>query len=777
MTKCFPSDRSYGMLIGLLLLLASGTLHAQCNPSDQIPAMDCEWAPFVCLQNACYTSNPYITQSCCFNWCGNSTVIDNPQYFQFVPTSTNVEMHIHVDGCYSGVGLQCAILDACPWDNSNVIDCNPGTPAGGTMVLSASGLVIGQLYWLLIDGTNGAVCNYTIDFVSGIESPGFGGMSLTNGIASPASVCAGFLGVELSASPEVIGAHGYYWVLGWSGDTITSTLPDIQIDIPQNVPSGHYNVCVRAFSGCDTSDMDFCFPIEINKILPVDKAPDTFCMDAFPFMWGSLIIPGPGEYHQHYSSPDGCKFDSNWVVSSFPQNPMGILDTTICESLFWYEGQQYLSSGTYPLNYPGQGANGCDSLAMLHLDFQRIEAFIQVDCLEDSIRLHPNIVQADSGQEMHYTWRLCKADSIWSEAPEFYPDTPGCYSLTLIHGACEDTFQIVLTDTSCHTDCQLTNQDAYCLGDSVFFESTISSSPATSIHWLIDLPVAPWTYYATQDTFAIPYSLPGQYGAYITWNDEFGTHVCEDTFIVIPTDTITICCDTVSCDSCVWVKMEASPGPSAIQWTDGSATFALDDFTSTSISLCPPRGINTHYHFFNPRHTALGCDAIISGEESLNILLPEVPLVSIVKSGDTLCALTEGLAQYLWNDCNGNNVGNTSCILPATSGCYCVVITDMNSCTNMTCTDFIIDAAHTISPEPIKIYPNPFTNDLILRAGDQILSNCQWEIRNILGVQEAQGKLNEDGTIQIGKKIPSGLYLLQVLRGNLPVFSTRLIRE
>ncbi|HZV44648.1 MAG TPA: hypothetical protein VFF90_09215, partial [Saprospiraceae bacterium] len=152
--------------IFLVTLLFTTQLRSQCNPPDQLPTPMCEDAPFVCLVDACYeTLN--IPQTCCNNWCGNNTIINNPQYFLFVPTAPNVQINIHVDDCTNGTGLQCAILDACPWDNSNVVDCNPGTNPGGTMVLQAFGLIVGQPYWLMIDGSNGATCNYTITFAEG----------------------------------------------------------------------------------------------------------------------------------------------------------------------------------------------------------------------------------------------------------------------------------------------------------------------------------------------------------------------------------------------------------------------------------------------------------------------------------------------------------------------------------------------------------------------------------------------------------------------------------
>lgn len=74
--------------------------------------------------------------------CGANTAINNPQYFAFIVLSTDVLIHISVDSCDLGVGLQSALINACPWENSDVLDCDPGSPPGGVMELEASGLTI-----------------------------------------------------------------------------------------------------------------------------------------------------------------------------------------------------------------------------------------------------------------------------------------------------------------------------------------------------------------------------------------------------------------------------------------------------------------------------------------------------------------------------------------------------------------------------------------------------------------------------------------------------------
>jgi hypothetical protein len=313
------SPKLYFVVRGFLFLFLCFTVKnglSQCNPPDQLPTITCELAPLICLENACYETlnNPL---NCCNGWCGTNTAIHNPEYFQFLVTDPNVQISIHVDGCNSGNGLQSAILDACPWDNSNVVDCDPGTPPGGTMVLNGN-LIPGNTYWLVIDGSAGATCEYTITETQGIYSPGLEG-ELTSGEAIPSSVCQGYNSLTLVVDPPLANAHGYYWVLEWLNDTITSTLTTTTVEVPEDVEPGTYEICVRAFSGCDTSDTELCFEVEFYEIPPEEKDPAIFCPEEFPFNWHNVSIGGEGEYMVSFEDADGCIFDSLWTVESYPE--------------------------------------------------------------------------------------------------------------------------------------------------------------------------------------------------------------------------------------------------------------------------------------------------------------------------------------------------------------------------------------------------------------------------------------------------------------------------
>ncbi|MBK9984582.1 MAG: hypothetical protein IPP15_19835 [Saprospiraceae bacterium] len=122
-------------LLFFCFLSVFSEIKSQCNPPDQVPTVTCDSAPMFCLVDYCAASLN-VPQVCCINFCGSNTIVNNPQYFQFIPTAADVEIDIHVDNCSSGNGLQSAIVSRCNWSPCpggsvpcpDVLACNPGAP-------------------------------------------------------------------------------------------------------------------------------------------------------------------------------------------------------------------------------------------------------------------------------------------------------------------------------------------------------------------------------------------------------------------------------------------------------------------------------------------------------------------------------------------------------------------------------------------------------------------------------------------------------------------------
>ncbi len=394
------------LLVFILFLFSIAEIKGQCNAEEG--GATCQEAPLVCLNNLCDATEINQPDGAYSGWCGNNTAIHNPQYFAFIATAAQVQFTVLVGTCTGGQNaIQAAILGSCPWTGADeILDCANNIPSGQTFILEAMNLVIGQTYYLVFDGSAGAQCDYTIEMAIGVFEPQLENDLESVSVDPDEPVCQGYNGMVLNAEPEVIGAHGYWWIPEWAPlDTIETTDPEVTIDIPTDLDPGVYEICVQAFSGCDIGDEIPCIQIEVFEIPDEVKPPETFCPEEFPFSWGSVNISGPNEYFQNYITSEGCSFDSSWVVEEYPEVPLGILDTLHCEETLFYEGQFYDDAGTYEIDYPGMGLNGCDSTAELNVTLAAIDAFIDISCENGEFALTVLVQELiPSNADIEYQW-------------------------------------------------------------------------------------------------------------------------------------------------------------------------------------------------------------------------------------------------------------------------------------------------------------------------------------------------------------------------------------
>ena len=100
-------------------------------------------------------------------FCGS---IENNQWYSFVATATTATFSFNGITCTNGWGIQAQVFSVttsgapCPTCTSfsSMGTCyNPATTTSGSTV--ASGLTIGQTYYLMIDGNGGDICNFTLN--------------------------------------------------------------------------------------------------------------------------------------------------------------------------------------------------------------------------------------------------------------------------------------------------------------------------------------------------------------------------------------------------------------------------------------------------------------------------------------------------------------------------------------------------------------------------------------------------------------------------------------
>ncbi|MCC6459685.1 MAG: gliding motility-associated C-terminal domain-containing protein [Saprospiraceae bacterium] len=252
--------KSFYLFLAIFLLAGARHLSAQCPPPGfPQPGNTCNTAPVLCenLDGYCATINNNNTSQNfpgCPGW-----QLNNDEWFAFYAGSTSITIVVTPSNCSPGgqQGLQGGIYAACgpPWVAMDLqCSCteNPFT-------LSANNFVIGQIYYFVLDGCGGNVCNYSIDVVSGstVGAP----PADPGAVSGPVMPCAG---TSSSYSiPPALGATIYNWTLNpASAGTVTGSGPNIGINW-SNTASGPVQLCVTVANACYPNLTPSCYDITV----------------------------------------------------------------------------------------------------------------------------------------------------------------------------------------------------------------------------------------------------------------------------------------------------------------------------------------------------------------------------------------------------------------------------------------------------------------------------------------------------------------------------------
>lgn len=175
MTACVTAGVTYYLILG-------GWSTPTCNPYSNLTIS----APNSVITNNDFCLTPQPITSGIGNMAGNTTTytvdspgnvgsvfcgsIENNQWYSFVATSTSATFSFNGITCTNGWGIQAQVFSVttsglpCPTCNSftSMGTCyNPATTTAGST--TATGLTIGQTYYLMIDGNGGDICNFTLN--------------------------------------------------------------------------------------------------------------------------------------------------------------------------------------------------------------------------------------------------------------------------------------------------------------------------------------------------------------------------------------------------------------------------------------------------------------------------------------------------------------------------------------------------------------------------------------------------------------------------------------
>jgi gliding motility-associated-like protein len=278
------------------------------------------------------------------SWC---TTIENNHWYAFVADAPTVNFEIECTSCPGGgTGVQAAVLETADCANFNFVSpCYGNINAGSSQLVTGTGLVPGQVYYLMIDGQAGAGCNYSING----SSNNVGGAP-TN-LCIPSSNTGNYFADETSQweiQPPTAGT-----ILG---SPISTNVNVIWTGV------GSAQICATSLA-CPGAP-PLCIPVTIGMDNQSTEEEEV-CLGGAVVCGGQTFF-APGVYPITYQTWNGC--DSNITCIVTPILPVFTdpFEDDICSPDF-YEvcGNFYSTSGIYTATC--MNWQGCDSTVTVDL--------------------------------------------------------------------------------------------------------------------------------------------------------------------------------------------------------------------------------------------------------------------------------------------------------------------------------------------------------------------------------------------------------------------------
>ncbi|MFN0037318.1 MAG: hypothetical protein ACKVUS_19840 [Saprospiraceae bacterium] len=470
-------------LVNLLLCLHNTDALAQCSGDQCFTPI-----PSVNAQNACVLPNPGaldcyfgattfdIPESFPPSWC---SAIHNNHWFAFTADATMATFDICTYGCAEGNGIQAAVFSTTDCINFQFVSgCLGNIPSGSCQALIASGLVPGEVYYICIDGSAGAICDYSINGVNPtINGPddavclpsNLPGTYTTNTVSTwtinPPSA-GNIQGNPVSTSVSIIwaepgpaevcaqsllcpGAPNLCIPIFIGEDTQTSEM----VDVCQNhtvecagktfTTGGTFPVTLPSYLGCDS--VVNCIVHLIPTVMTTQHV--TMCSGESTFCAGEEFF-APGTYPVTLEAFQGCDSVVNCVVSIVPTTNSPMKFVNLCGPAQHQVCDNFLSeTGIYVELCTG--FKGCDSIVNVDLAIMEPEAHIApplvLDCGANQIvtlnGTGSNVNMATGGSTL-YTWSGPGIVGPNNQST-IQVNLPGQYCLILRHGrsgvSCADT--------------------------------------------------------------------------------------------------------------------------------------------------------------------------------------------------------------------------------------------------------------------------------------------------------------------------------------------------
>ncbi len=382
-------------IAALLLLLAKA--YSQPQPCSDPAAMtsSCLTACIICDIDGFTGTNDLAVQGQTFpGFC--TTMFHNMSYIAFIAGSEDLTVEVDVSNCTINWGVEIGFFESPDCETFiPVTDCNTNVLPNTTVAFSNDvPLTVGQHYYLIMDGSNGDICDWTFNVVEGttLVSP----LTSTGTISGNDTTCPDF--PTTFTTEDTDGATIFYWTINGVPHNDINQTTDIVFPA-----DGTYEICVTAANACDQATPT-CTTIEVITpgTLFIDE---TLCDNDCLEVAGETLCD-PGDYEFHITLANGCDSAIFVTLDILPQ-AQSFIDINLCSiDTFFIGTTPYNQTGIYMDTI--LTAMECDSIVNLDLFVIECEIIAATDFIQPVCTGESNgflIFSVENGTPpFSYTW-------------------------------------------------------------------------------------------------------------------------------------------------------------------------------------------------------------------------------------------------------------------------------------------------------------------------------------------------------------------------------------
>ena len=286
-------------------------------------------------------------------------VAHNMQWIAFIAGSENLRVNMAVSNCESNFGLEFGLYKGIDCDNfARISNCFGGMtsigPGESGTIENTEPLIIGQYYYLVMDGGFGDNCDWTFTVLDGntrVES-----LPSSGEITGNFDTCPDVERIYTVDAP--VSATEFKWEL--DGQDLRNNAPAVPITFET---PGIHTLCVTSFNACEEAPPT-CRNILVTAIPPTNFV-ERIC-EGDIFEVADTILNTTGIYEFHILTDQACDSVIFVDLEAVPASFTDLGSVNICEDDFLPVGDERFSqTGIHTTILSNE--LGCDSTITLDL--------------------------------------------------------------------------------------------------------------------------------------------------------------------------------------------------------------------------------------------------------------------------------------------------------------------------------------------------------------------------------------------------------------------------